>query len=202
MPFNQPLAGLVEPAARSWKSAKAADRKALYEFAGELAVKEKRKELARAVGANGRRMRPRKHPRPDGANGPVMTPHDEASRTGRLLAFRAWAGGITLFWHAGLSRGQRKAWGTILGYHAAGKVRGAPRRDVRLSKRGIGAVAAAVRKWWTARLRAATRREKARAVAAAQKPAPLARLGRAASGAVAALAKAAGKLKPNIKKAR
>jgi hypothetical protein len=127
-----------------------------------------------------------------------MTPHNEASRTARLLAFRAWRGGLTLFWHGGVSRGQRTAWGTILGYHAAGRVRGAPRRDVRLSKRGIGAVAQAAKKWWTARLRAAARNEKAQALAAAQKPAPFARLGRAIAQAVASIKGG----KPNIKRAR
>jgi hypothetical protein len=148
MPFNQPLAGSIEPAGSSWKKANSAQKRAFYKAAGDLAVAEKRKELARAIGANGRRMKARKYPRKDGADGPVMTPHDEESRTSRLLAFRAWDGGLTLYWHGGVSRGQRKPWGTILGYHADGKVRGAPRRDVRLSKRGIGAVRKAMADWW------------------------------------------------------
>jgi hypothetical protein len=197
MPFNQPLAGLVEPRAGSWRSASPADRRALYEFAGRLAVKEKRAELARAIGANGRRMKRRKHPRPDGADGPVMTPHDRASRTSRLLDARAWAGGVTLFWHAGLSRSSRTPWGSILAFHAGGAAR-LPVRDVRLSRRGIGRVRESARKWWTARLRAATGAEKARARGEAQVPAPFARLKAAVASAVAA-ARGGG---PNIKKAR
>ena len=174
MPFNQPLAGLVEPSARSWRSATAADRKALYEFAGRLAVAEKRAELARAIGSDGRRMEARKRPRPDGANGPVLTPHDERSRTARLMAARAWAGGVTLFWHSGIGKGQRTPWGTILGYHADGKVKGAPVRDVRLSGRGIGRVRAEVARWWTARLREQGRKARARE-AAPPKPGRLSR---------------------------
>jgi hypothetical protein len=170
MPFNQPLKGLIEPSVRSWSSATAADRKALYEQAGKLAVARKRDELARSIGSNGRRMRPRKYPRKDGANGPVLTPHDDQSRTARLMAFRASSTGLTLFWHGGVSKGQRKPWGTILGYHAEGKVRGAPKRDVRLSKRGIGVIRKEMASWWTARTREATR--KANAAESKPKPKP------------------------------
>jgi hypothetical protein len=170
MPFNQPLAGLVEPTARSWKSATAADRKSFYQEAGKRAVREKRSELTRAIGSNGRTMKPRKHKRADGANGPVLTPHDAASRTSRLLAFRAWQGGVTLFWHSAITKDQRKPWGTILGYHADGKVRGAPKRDVRLSKRGRGVVAKEMAKWWTGFLRARPKPAIPQPTAKAKKP--------------------------------
>lgn len=159
MPFNQPLKGLIEPSVRSWSSATAAERKALYEQAGKLAVKAKRDELTRAIGRNGRTMKPRKRPRPDGADGPVLTPHDRASRTDRLMDAKATATGCTLFWHSGIRRGQKKPWGTILGYHADGKVRGAPKRDVRLSTRSINKVKADLARWWTAFRSAATRAE-------------------------------------------
>lgn len=149
--FNQPLRGLIEPDSPSWRSAGPPDRLAFYREAGPLAVKEKRRELALAIGSNGRRMKPRKHPRSDGADGPVLTPHDEDSRTSRLLAARAFQDGLTLFWHSGISKGTRKAWGVILGYHARGQVRGAPVRDVRLSKRGIGVVKRAMARWWADR---------------------------------------------------
>jgi hypothetical protein len=161
VPFNQPLSGLVEPDVPSWEDATTADKLAFYQEAGKRAVLAKRAELARAIGANGRRMKPRKYPRPDGANGPVMTPHDEDSRTRRLLAARAWGGGLTLFWHAGSRRkDQKRPWGTILGFHAAGAGR-LPKRDVRLSKRGINQVRADMRRWWINRVAAATKRKNA-----------------------------------------
>src|SRR4051794_25967159 len=138
--LNQPLAGRVEPSARSWASASSALRREFYRHAGDLAVKEKRAELSRAIGANGRRMKPRKRPRPDGAGGPVLAPPAPGSRTAGLLASRATDRGVPLFWHAGLSGASRTPWGVILGYHAAGRVRGAPARDARLSTRGVGRV--------------------------------------------------------------
>lgn len=161
MAFNQTLGGQIEPGTATWRAAGAADRLAFYRRAGAVAEREKRAELARAIGANGRRMKARKHPRADGANGPVMTPHDANSRTARLLASRASATGLTLFWHAGIRKGQRKAWGVILGFHAAGQVRGAPVRDVRLSKRGINKVRAEMAKWWTAHATRQTRKARA-----------------------------------------
>lgn len=172
MPFNQPLAGLIEPTARSWSVASTAERKALYEQAGKLAVKAKRAELTRAIGRNGRRMKPRKHPRKDGANGPVLTPHDSASRTDRLMDSKATANGVTLFWHSGIGRKQRKSWGTILGYHADGKVKGAPKRDVRLSTRAITGLKADLARWWTAFRSAATRAETRATAATAPTPRP------------------------------
>jgi hypothetical protein len=162
-PLNQRLAGRIEPSDPAWKTASPALRREFYRVAGDLAVTEKRKELARAIGSNGRRMRARKEPRKDGANGPVLTPHDAASRTARLMAARAWDAGCTLFWHSGIRKGQAKPWGVILGYHAAGKVKGAPIRDVRLSTKGIGAVRKAMATWWAARVKPK---------AAAQKTAP------------------------------
>lgn len=178
MAFNQPLAGQLEPAVPSWEAAAAPDRLAFYREAGRRAVLAKRAELSRGIGANGRVMRPRKHPRPDGANGPVMTPHDEMSRTRRLLAARATAKGLTLFWHAGARRkDQRRPWGVILGFHAAGAGR-LPRRDVRLSRRGITAVRDGMRRWWLARVAAATRRRNAAERAAAAGSGPPGRFAR------------------------
>ncbi len=174
MAFNQSLAGKIEPAARSWSTARAGDRLAFYREAGQKAVRVKREELARGIGSNGRRMKPRERPRRDGANGPVLTPHDDQSRTARLLTFRATAAGLTLFWHAGIRKGQRKPWGVILGFHAAGLVRGAPVRDVRLSTRGLFQVRDQMRTWWTRRVAQADRRAEDRALAAT-KPRPIRR---------------------------
>ncbi len=157
MGLNQKLAGSIEPNSESWRSAKAADRLAFYKQAGDVAVSIKRDELSRGIGANGRKMKPRKRPRPDGANGPVLTPHDEKSRTSRLMASRATSSGVTLYWHAGIRKGQKTAWGTILGFHAAGDGH-LPVRDVRLSKRGVGLVRKAMETWWEERLKARARK--------------------------------------------
>jgi hypothetical protein len=151
--FNQPLAGLVEPSsAPSWTTATDAERRAFYTEAGARAVKRLRAQLRRAVGRDGARMAPRKQPRADGANGPVMTPHRAMSRAGRLLDARVSASGVTLYWHGGVGavRGAT-SFGTILGYHAAGEVPGAPVRDVRLCDAEIQALQTEMTAWWTAR---------------------------------------------------
>lgn len=170
MAFNQRLSAEIEPAGPAWRSAAAADRLAYFAAAGELAVKLKRAELARAIGANGRRMKARKHPRPDGADGPVMTPHDEASRTARLMASHADPRGMTLFWRSGHGGAQRLPWGTILGFHAGGFVEGAPKRDVRLSKAGIARVRREMAIWWAARSADKARRDDRAEAMAAGKP--------------------------------
>lgn len=155
MKFNQRLdVKAIGPGGPAWDRATGPQRRAFFLEAGRLAVEAKREELTRAIGADGKTMAPRKHPRPDGANGPVLTPHDAASRTARLMAAHADPAGMTLFWRAGLSARQRLPWGTILGFHAGGFVRGAPVRDVRLSRRAIGRLKKQLGAWWHARHRA------------------------------------------------
>ena len=146
--FNQRLTDEITPDDESWKHATQAERLAYFKRAGKLAVPLKRSELSRAIGANGRRMAPRKRPRPDGAAGPVLTPHRDDSRTMRLLDAHADPRGMTLYWRSGHSNVQRLPWGTILGFHARGEVKGAPARDVRLSKRGINALRVEMVRWW------------------------------------------------------
>jgi hypothetical protein len=88
-------------------------------------------------------MDPRKHPRSDGANGPVMDPHGAASRAYKLLASSATAKGCKLFWRAGGAIVSKKGviyMPEVLGYHADGLVRGAPVRDVRLSDDSIASL--------------------------------------------------------------
>lgn len=168
MPFNQRLADLA-PDDPTWRNAPPALRLAFHRKAGEVAVEVKRGELSRGIGANGRRMAPRKRPRADGANGPVLLPHRADSRTVRLLAAHSDPSGITLFWRSGHSRAQRLSWGTVLGFHAAGQVKGAPVRDVRLSKRGVGLVRERMRRWWATEHAGRIRREAAERQAAAER---------------------------------
>ena len=138
MAFNQPLTGLIEPDTDEWRSATPERRRAFYREAGRRARARLRKQLLKGIGRSGRLMPARKRPRPDGADGPVMDPHEVDSRTVTLLDFRADTTGVTLYWHRGPARpDQTKPWSTILGYHAAGAVPGAPVRDVRLSNLNI-----------------------------------------------------------------
>ena len=149
MGFNQRF-GLrdLAPDDPTWGEASPATRLAFFRHAGDRMVAIKRGELARAIGANGRRMAARKWPRPDGATGPVLTPHGADSRTARLMAAHATVESVTLFWRSGHSKAQRLPWGTILGFHAAGQVKGAPARDVRLSGKGLRTLKDEMLAWW------------------------------------------------------
>jgi hypothetical protein len=82
------------------------------------------RQVESGVGADGRPM-PRVKPtsRPDGSRDRPLIPHDDASRTIRLLKVTAnnRAGVVTFHWNR---------WTTILGYHAEGEGDPLPRRDV------------------------------------------------------------------------
>lgn len=73
------------------------------------------------------------------------------------MAFRAWGRGVTLFWHAAISRKQKLPWGNILQAHASGNVIGAYLRDTRMSPKSIAAVGDEMRTWWRARQRSKSR---------------------------------------------
>jgi hypothetical protein len=133
----------IEPKDPTFKSAPVALRKRYFDAVGMVVLKELAKQLGKGIGANGRQMKARIQPvLADGADGPVMEPHYEMSRVITLADYAATDRGITLFWHAGTGhatarRARKKGkkatpFGTILGYHADGLVRGAPIRDVRL----------------------------------------------------------------------
>lgn len=61
-------------------------------------------------------------PRPDGAEGPPLNPHNRQSRSQKWLRATPAKGHVTIWWSHG--------WGKILGYHAEGVVIGAFKRDV------------------------------------------------------------------------
>lgn len=82
-----------------------------------------RDDRLRNVDRHGKTLPPRKHPREDGANGPVLAPHGDASRS--ITTFRARVVRTAAGWV--LSAG----FGFIpLAYHAKGMVKGAPVRDL------------------------------------------------------------------------
>jgi hypothetical protein len=162
MSLRQRLDGRIEPP--GFARAKTADRRWFYHEAGQVALGRLRVQLSRGVGANGRTMKPRVAAvLPDGADGPVMEPHYDASRAITLSDFMATDRSLVLFWHAGTGHRSHRAarargakmtpFGTILGYHAGGLVRGAPARDVRLSAASIQQVKAEMRRRWDARMR-------------------------------------------------
>lgn len=130
------------PPADEWEAASAADRKAYLRRLGEIAMERKHWELDRALDANtGERMPARQKPRDDGADGPVLTPHNRQSRSHRYMRASAGAKHVTIWWSHG--------WGTILGYHADGVVIGAYKRDViGLTPAGERKVAREALDWW------------------------------------------------------
>jgi hypothetical protein len=88
------------------------------------AVTGNRRDRLEAHDRYGRRLPPRKHPRSDGARGPVMVPHSTGSRA------------ISGFFARKTRR--RSGWEIVCGwngahwlvFHKLGTVRGAPRRDL------------------------------------------------------------------------
>ncbi|HWE39525.1 MAG TPA: hypothetical protein VG406_23450 [Isosphaeraceae bacterium] len=120
--------------------------RAFWRLVRDVALAVKDRELAAGLDKDGRELaavRPRRPRYRSGRrlDGPPLMPHRALSRTRRLLRGRADARGVTFSWARG--------WGRILGYHAAGQVRGAPDRDViGLSRAGRALVAAtALRRW-------------------------------------------------------
>jgi hypothetical protein len=138
-----------EPTGPAWDRATEAERRAYWRRLAEIAYFVKRQEIARGIGADGKKLPPvQPSSRPDGAKGPPLDPHYGESRTARLLAYSSTASGATLFWRAS----GRKSWALILSYHArmeGEEVRGAPLRDtLGISPRGRARVAAQARDWW------------------------------------------------------
>lgn len=130
------------PPSDEWGAASAADRKVYLRRLGELAMDRKHWELDRALDAStGEKMPARQKPRDDGADGPVLTPHNRQSRSHRYMRMSVGAGHVTIWWSHG--------WGTILGYHADGVVIGAYKRDViGLTPAGERKVAREALDWW------------------------------------------------------
>lgn len=170
MAFNIPLAGQIEPTDPSWANAATTDRRAFYQRSGEVAVRILREQLRLAIGADGQKMIPRQKRRRDGANGPVLSPHYGQSRTMRLMTFKAWDHGVTVFWQGGMSRTQKLPWGKILGFHAHGEVIGAYLRDVRLAPRSIRKIVIEMARWWEIRMRNVLARRPARPIQPVKRP--------------------------------
>lgn len=103
-------------------------------------------ELNKGIGVDGQRLPPRKRPRHDRASGPVLLPHWSDSRFRTQLRWEGTSNEAVLWWQG--------SWGTIVGYHARGEVRGAPVRNViGLSPQSQRRVAEQARKWWQGQIK-------------------------------------------------
>ncbi len=158
------LDNLAPPVA--WRAADARARREFLEFARVRAVATLRAQLVAGRDRYGARLKPvLPTSRPDGADGPPLTPHDEGSRSQKWIRSQAAPSrrGVTLWWSHG--------WGAILGYHGDGLVRGAPVRDVRgLAPGRLRTLRRECRAWWDARGRPARVSTPAKAPAPAKAP--------------------------------
>src|SRR4051794_26981644 len=98
MGLKQSLIGLVEPDDASWAKAPPALRRAYYTEAGKVALAQLTRQLAKAIGSNGKQMKARIRPiLPDGSDGPVMEPHYDMSRVISLMDYSATDKALTIW---------------------------------------------------------------------------------------------------------
>ena len=100
--------------ASQWKRASRRTKQRYLDGVSAKVKRYKLRQIEKSQGANARRLAARKRARPDGADGPVLAPHNDASRSEKWIrtAVSVPRGTIALFWSHG--------WNTILGYHRDG----------------------------------------------------------------------------------
>jgi hypothetical protein len=128
-----------EPTDANWRYASAARRTAYFAELARVAFELLYDRISRGVDVSGRKLA-RVKPRPDGAKGAPLSPHEQASRSRRLLAFSAGQNAATLYWRGG--------WGAILGYHARGAGHLPIRNIVGLMASELAAAVRRAREWW------------------------------------------------------
>jgi hypothetical protein len=102
-----------EPLEANWRYASTARRAAYFAELARIAFELLYDRISRGVGVDGRKLVAVKpNSRPDGAKGPPLTPHEQASRTRRLLAHAGGRDAATVYW--------RNGWGRYLAFHARG----------------------------------------------------------------------------------
>lgn len=117
------LTGLdVEPPDASWGTASRVQREAYFRQLAVFMRDGLYRQLRKGIGADGRRMPPRRRKRSDGATGPVLSPHWSDSRFRTQLRHEGTGRMARLYW--------LEPWASIVTYHAEGKVKGAPVRNV------------------------------------------------------------------------
>lgn len=106
------LSKFEPPDIDQWRRLTTAQRKEWFKLVGKHAVTTLRKRLLDGRDRHGKKFLRRLNPRPDGASGPPLSPHDAASRSVRLMSSRWTDKDATIYWEEG--------WGEILAYHQAG----------------------------------------------------------------------------------
>lgn len=128
-----------EPVDPEFRTSSSADQRVFWSAFARAVYKRKQEELSRGLDWYGRKLKPIKRSTVEQraalygpmAKGPPLMPQYETSRTRRLLSVRVVMGNRAVGYYP-------KRWGKILGYHARGEVRGAPKRDIfGLSRAGI-----------------------------------------------------------------
>jgi hypothetical protein len=124
----------------AWRLASEGLRRAYWAHVGRLAVYFKRDELRRGLDAAGGKLARIKQPRPDGADGPPLSPHYAESRFLRYCQVRTTARSATIFWGSG--------WAKVVGYHARGAGHLPVRDVIGLTRASQRKLAEHARLWW------------------------------------------------------
>jgi hypothetical protein len=138
-PDFEPEAGNVY-----WKNAGPSERKKYFDEVGRLAITRKRRDLEKGLDANGDKLKkvlPKS--RPDGADGPPLSPHRVKSRFQRYVRVSASIDGVVIYWGYG--------WRKVVAGHRSGRACGVVRDVVGLSKAAQRWVRDNARAWWKAR---------------------------------------------------
>ena len=135
-----------EPPGPEWRWTTPDQRRGYWREVAVLSRDEVYRQLHKGIGANGEKLPPRRRPRRDHANGPVLSPHWSDSRFRTELRWQGTPDGAVLWW--------RSPWGRIVGYHARGEVRGAPARNViGITVQGQERVKKKAAEWWASQVR-------------------------------------------------
>ena len=97
-----------------WRRASRRTKQRYLDGMSAKAQRYKLRQIEKSQGANARQLAARKRERPDKADGPVLAPHNDTSRSEKWIrtAVSVNRGTIAVFWSHG--------WGRILGYHREG----------------------------------------------------------------------------------
>ena len=100
-----------------WRRASRRDKQRYLDGMEPKIKRQKLRQIEKSQGANARQLAARKRARPDGADGPVLAPHNDTSRSEKWIrtAVSVNRGTVAVYWSHG--------WNRILGYHRAGEGR-------------------------------------------------------------------------------
>lgn len=130
-----------EPAGLAWLYARPEQRREHWRTVGNLAVRRIRNRLRLGRDKDGRPLARLRTKRPDGADGPPLTPHRAESRFSRYLRVSATPRGCVVFWGHGWAkvvRGHKLGWGALPVRDVVGLTR-ADERYIRAEARAVWA---------------------------------------------------------------